>query len=268
METRNCQCADPSSSDNSTNTHKLQQGISGCSECTSFRDHLLSSYPSLVTSSDSGAYQNLPASDVSPDTQDPSTGSFGYPNPSMDMNFSQDQHLSHSLSALHLLPDWPEAPPLATLPALPPTHFLSLARSPPRGSSSQRSTNGASQPTFDTSTVAAADFDVDAKTGFMPPHQPVVTLPGQLDLWEKVLSAAVAPGERVTLGEEATEAELAKSAKWRRVVDKVSAICLRTRPTSSVTLWLTHDDLRSRCLLCQLHPSANPRCSFVEPITF
>jgi hypothetical protein len=129
-----------------------------------------------------------------------------------------DETYSHLLA-----PDWPEASgssiplpstptssTIAEAPILPSTHFLALARTPWANNA----------PRIDTATVAAADFDVDSKTGFMPPHPPTVPLPLQRDLgvWETTLTA----GEGLTLGVQADAAQRGKSAKWRRLVESVS----------------------------------------------
>lgn len=118
------------------------------------------------------------------------------------------------------------------VPVMPSTHFLSLARNPTIGSSTVTSTSttadGLSGPVsvrrgVDTSTTSAADFDVDAKTGFMPTRSLIIALPGDLGaVWERVLSAAIEDGKGLTLGEYvATQAQAEKNARWRKSVDEV-----------------------------------------------
>lgn len=139
--------------------------------------------------------------------------------------------------------DWPSAPQVtpnstsnsqpdpSRVPTMPSTHFLSLARNPTIGSSTVTSTStaadGLSGPVsvrrgVDASTTSAADFDVDAKTGFMPTRSPIVTLPGELGaVWEPVLSAAI-QGGGLTLGQYVeTQAQAEKNAEWRKTVDEV-----------------------------------------------
>lgn len=106
----------------------------------------------------------------------------------------------------------------STLPDMPPKHFLAISRSANGASSSSGGK------TFDTSTVAAVDFDVDVKTGFMPPRVPVVKLKGKMVAWEEVRddAAGLTPtGEVLTLGVYATPIQKKRSAAWRRSVESV-----------------------------------------------
>jgi indoleamine 2,3-dioxygenase len=98
---------------------------------------------------------------------------------------------------------------------IPDNHFLNLPRpdvfaSLPAG-------------VVDTTTLAAHDFDVDTRTGFMPPQVPVMRLDVQYDPWEDVLNDAISKhlqlGEKVELDEE----EKLKSEKWRDRVRNVSS---------------------------------------------
>lgn len=97
---------------------------------------------------------------------------------------------------------------------LPSEHFLSL----PRPDSDARIPSG----TVDTTTLAAHDFDVDTRTGFMPPQPPLERLPADWDDWEAVLAEAVA--SRLQLGDklDLSVEDQAKSEKWRTRVRKVS----------------------------------------------
>jgi len=70
-----------------------------------------------------------------------------------------------------------------TAASLPPDHFLLQPR--------HDSLVGAHEGHVDTSTLAAHDFDVDTRTGFMPPDPPLSRLPEQWDLWETTLEAAM-----------------------------------------------------------------------------
>lgn len=92
-------------------------------------------------------------------------------------------------------------------------HFLSLPRpdiviGPPAGIP-------------DTTTLAAHDFDVDTRTGFMPPQPPLPRLPSQWETWEAILDDAIQ--QKLKLGDtpEISASELSKSETWRRRVRDV-----------------------------------------------
>jgi indoleamine 2,3-dioxygenase len=98
--------------------------------------------------------------------------------------------------------------------SLPPNHFLSLPRpdvliGPPAG-------------VVDTTTLAAHDFDVDTRTGFMPPDPPLARLPSQWEPWEQLLDDAQA--HRLQLGSKSDiiDEEKARSESWRARVRQVS----------------------------------------------
>ena len=96
-------------------------------------------------------------------------------------------------------------------------HFLSLPR--------PDVTNGpllAGVP--DTSTLAAHDFDVDTRTGFMPPDPPLERLPVEWELWEQLLRGAIE--HRLQLGSKPylSEEERAKSYAWRESVNLVCCL--------------------------------------------
>jgi indoleamine 2,3-dioxygenase len=104
--------------------------------------------------------------------------------------------------------------------ALPANHFLSLPR--PNTDDALLSTeNGA----VDTTTLAAHDFDVDNRTGFMPPQPPVSRLPALWTAWEDILQDA--QNQRLRLGETPglPERERIKSKKWRNRVRNVCECC-------------------------------------------
>lgn len=101
---------------------------------------------------------------------------------------------------------------------LPPEHFLSLPRpeavlGPPAG-------------TVDTTTLAAHDFDVDTRTGFMPPQPPQTRLPDTWRPWEEILGDAVA--SKLQLGDkpDLSGADRTRSAEWRARVRDVSISCV------------------------------------------
>ena len=97
----------------------------------------------------------------------------------------------------------------------PPLHFLSLPR--------PDANSGPAAGVPDTTTVAAHDFDVDARTGFMPPQAPLSRLPEPWELWETVLDKAIS--SRLKLGEakDITEEDRHKSEAWR---DKARLVCI------------------------------------------
>lgn len=84
-------------------------------------------------------------------------------------------HIPHNL----LLPQ-PDAD-TEEMVILSPDHFLALPRP-------DILYGGAPAGAPDTSTLAAHDFDVDTRTGFMPPQPPLTRLPPQWELWELALS--------------------------------------------------------------------------------
>ncbi|KAH9037327.1 Indoleamine 2,3-dioxygenase [Lactarius hengduanensis] len=90
---------------------------------------------------------------------------------------------------------------------LPPSHFLAL----PRPGVITEMPVGV----VDTTTLAAHDFDVDTRTGFMPPDPPLVRLPMQWEPWEQLLEDA--QGHRLQLGSkhDITEEEMDQSESWR-----------------------------------------------------
>lgn len=104
---------------------------------------------------------------------------------------------------------------------LPPDHFLSQARPDP--------VFGSSADVVDTSTLAAHDFDVDNRTGFMPPQAPITRLPALWEPWELVLDEAV--GKRIQLGSKPglSALEEATSEAWRSRVRTVSASRIMTK---------------------------------------
>ncbi|ESK85655.1 indoleamine2,3-dioxyganese b [Moniliophthora roreri MCA 2997] len=61
-------------------------------------------------------------------------------------------------------------------------------------------------------------FDVDPRTGFMPPKVPLQRLPGDWEAWETLLAEAIrdrlAPGDKIGL----SDAEKSLSARWRASV--------------------------------------------------
>ena len=99
--------------------------------------------------------------------------------------------------------------------SLPPTHFLATQRlsSPP----SQVIPTGQ----VDTSTLAAHDFDVDTRTGFLPPIAPLKRLPATWEAWEECLDEC--KGGRFVLGDslDITPEQMDDSKRWRDRVKEV-----------------------------------------------
>ena len=76
----------------------------------------------------------------------------------------------------------------------------------------------------DTTTVAAHDFDVDNRTGFMPPEPPLVRLPSEWETWEATLDFALTKRLKLGSGPTTTDDDRAESAAWREVVYEVDRI--------------------------------------------
>ena len=101
--------------------------------------------------------------------------------------------------------------------SIPPTHFLAT----------QRLSFPLSQPTptgqVDTSTLAAHDFDVDTRTGFLPPIAPLKRLPATWEAWEECLDEC--KGGRFVLGDgpDITPEQMDDSKRWR---DRVREVCI------------------------------------------
>lgn len=74
----------------------------------------------------------------------------------------------------------------------------------------------------DTTTLAAHDFDVDTRTGFMPPDPPIPQLPKQWEPWENVLEQAMEEKLQLAIRLDLSSEEAEKSAAWRAQVRKVS----------------------------------------------
>ncbi|KAF8548363.1 Indoleamine 2,3-dioxygenase [Imleria badia] len=70
----------------------------------------------------------------------------------------------------------------------------------------------------DTTTLAAHDFDVDTRTGFMPPDPPISRLPIEWEPWETVLDRAMSMKLQLAVKPTLTTDEIAQSASWRESV--------------------------------------------------
>ena len=98
--------------------------------------------------------------------------------------------------------------------SLPSEHFLNLPR--------PDIIIGGGGGVVDTTTLAAHDFDVDTRTGFMPPHPPIPRLPKQWEPWEKVLEQAMERKLQLAIRLDFSSEEAEKSAAWRAQVREVS----------------------------------------------
>ena len=96
---------------------------------------------------------------------------------------------------------------------LPPNHFLSL----------QRPNVFAPAPTGapDTSTLAAHDFDVDTRTGFMPPQPPLDRLPSAWEPWEAALEDAIMSKLQLADKPDLSRDDEERSERWRSTVREV-----------------------------------------------
>lgn len=119
----------------------------------------------------------------------------------------------------------------------------------------------------DTTTLAAHDFDVDNRTGFMPPQPPLERLPPTWEIWESTLDAAVS--QRLQLAERVEEMELqrratetSKSRHWRHGVTKVCHGCVFSCINNPSNI------SRLRCQSFQLRSSSAQNGRFGGRITF
>lgn len=89
------------------------------------------------------------------------------------------------------------------LASLPPGHFLALPPTFSNDPGTSITTASHAAPTApNVASLAAADFDVDVRTGFLPPKANIERLPAPYDVWEDALKAASGdrPGDGVRLG--------------------------------------------------------------------
>lgn len=102
-----------------------------------------------------------------------------------------------------------------------PDHLLSFVRPSP---SVKKPQYEFSQVAIDTSTLAAHDFDVDVRSGFLPPEPPVARLPGSWETWEIILDDAIQ--NHLTIGGkiDITPSEIQQNTLWRNRVQSVSIL--------------------------------------------
>ncbi|KAH9016124.1 Indoleamine 2,3-dioxygenase [Lactarius pseudohatsudake] len=123
---------------------------------------------------------------------------------------------------------------------LSPSHFLAL----PRPGVIAEMPVGV----VDTTTLAAHDFDVDTRTGFMPPDPPLVRLPMQWEPWEQLLEDAQV--HRLQLGSkhDITEEEMDQSESWRNHVRHMMCSTIGPSKIHRPKPKLALDNLRSLTL--------------------
>ncbi|KAJ7168668.1 Indoleamine 2,3-dioxygenase [Mycena filopes] len=124
--------------------------------------------------------------------------------------------------------------------AIPPDHFLSLSR--------LDGLLGSSESVYDTSTLAAHDFDVDNRTGFMPPQAPPSRLAAEWEVWEAALDRAIKQGLQLGDKPGITEVEMACSESWREGIRELPILPIagmlrsetQLRRAHLVLVWLMH----------------------------
>ncbi|KAI9000471.1 Indoleamine 2,3-dioxygenase [Trametes punicea] len=118
------------------------------------------------------------------------------------------------------------------LNTLPPNHFLNL----PRPDVFVPTLAG----TPDTSTLAAHDFDVDTRTGFMPPQPPLTRLPSAWEPWEAALEDAIQSKLQLADKPDLSDEEKAESERWRNHVREMPILPITELKSSEVLLRRAH----------------------------
>ncbi|PVG02437.1 Indoleamine 2,3-dioxygenase [Serendipita vermifera] len=123
------------------------------------------------------------------------------------------------------------------------------------------STNGYVPP-LDTSTLAAHDFDVDVRSGFMPPEPPIDRLPPEWAAWEEILDDATQSSPRLKPGDYAdiSAEETERSGRWRDSVQDMPLLSVdrlrkserHLRRAHLVLAWILHIYVHTQ------PPSLNP----------
>ncbi|KAJ7025765.1 Indoleamine 2,3-dioxygenase-domain-containing protein [Mycena alexandri] len=124
--------------------------------------------------------------------------------------------------------------------AIPPDHFLALSR--------LDGLLGSSESVYDTSTLAAHDFDVDNRTGFMPPQAPPSRLQIDWEAWELALDGAIAEGLQLGDKPGITQAEMSRSESWRKGIRELPVVKIsgmirsetHLRRAHLVLAWIMH----------------------------
>lgn len=109
--------------------------------------------------------------------------------------------------------------------SLNPEHALARLRiSPAVPSKAQKYQSFKETPKLDTSTLAAHDFDVDPRSGFMPPEPPIARLPTEWDEWEQVLDAALQSRLKIAENPDISPEETERSRLWRETVSNMKIL--------------------------------------------
>ncbi|KAJ7067386.1 Indoleamine 2,3-dioxygenase [Mycena amicta] len=116
--------------------------------------------------------------------------------------------------------------------AIPPDHYLALSR--------LDGLLGSSEGVYDTSTLAAHDFDVDNRTGFMPPQPPPARLPEEFEPWEVALDQAIASALQLGDKPGITQAEINRSERWREGVRQLPMLTITGLIRSETDLRRAH----------------------------
>jgi hypothetical protein len=112
---------------------------------------------------------------------------------------------------------------LKTFSSLSPEHALARLRiSPAAPNKAQKISVWKETPGLDTSTLAAHDFDVDVRSGFMPPEPPIAHLPSEWEQWEAILEEGLQARLRIGESPDITPEETERSRLWRDTVLNVS----------------------------------------------
>lgn len=120
---------------------------------------------------------------------------------------------------------------------LPPDHFLNQPR--------PDFVVGGVDGFVDTTTLAAHDFDVDTRTGFMPPDPPISRLPIEWEPWETILDQAMTIKLQLAVKPGLTEEEIAHSASWRAIVRDNVSYCFHLPPIITLFTYLVFSHIFS-----------------------
>ncbi|KAH7926082.1 Indoleamine 2,3-dioxygenase [Leucogyrophana mollusca] len=116
--------------------------------------------------------------------------------------------------------------------SLPSDHFLNLPR--------PDIIIGTADGVPDTSTLAAHDFDVDTRTGFMPPQPPISRLPVEWEPWEAILEEAMKNKLQLAGKPDLTAEDAAQSALWRASVREMPILSTTNLTNSELLLRRAH----------------------------
>ncbi|KAH7869336.1 Indoleamine 2,3-dioxygenase [Lentinula edodes] len=162
-----------------------------------------------------------------------------------------------------------------TLFPLPSTHFLSQPRPSGIASPSSSNSSNSNRVVVDTTTLAAHDFDVDPRTGFMPPHPPIARLGGvggengkygMYEAWEGILDEACAGAFR--LGRDIGTETGGREERWRGRVRELPILSItplldsepHLRRAHHVLAWILHFYIHT-------HESGTEEVRIPPPIT-